>query len=383
MPGGTRSYWNSLKLMESGHNITVIRYSSTIKKKIQRETRDGIDIITVRMNYSQSMGVMSRLKSFVHFMIISTYLALKEKNVDFVIATSTPLTIGFPALVLKKFKKIPYLFEVRDLWPEVPIQMGGLKNKTAIKIAKWFERKIYKNASHIIALSPGMEDGVLEVGTPKSKVSMIPNMAKIDKFWSRPANVDLMNELNISKDTFKIIYFGALGEANAIDYILDTAILLKKYEDIELLFIGNGSKQELIEKRIISDDLTNVRFLGIFDMEKTSELVNLCDVSLVTFSNIPILATNSPNKLFDSLSAGKPIIVNSNGWTKKLAEDYECGIYVDPESPEDFVEKLAKLKDSPETLKMMGENSRKLAETKYDKSILCEKFAEVVNELEM
>jgi len=369
--------------MESGHKITVIRYSSTIKKKVQRETRDGIDIITVRMSYSQSMGVMSRLKSFVHFMIISTYLALKEKNIDFVIATSTPLTIGFPALVLKKFKKIPYLFEVRDLWPEVPIQMGGLKNKTLIKMAKWFEKTIYKNASHVVALSPGMEDGVLKVGTPKSKVSMIPNMAKIDKFWSRPANMDLMNELNIKKETFKIIYFGALGEANAIEYILDTAILLKKYDDIELLFIGNGSRQELIEKRIISDDLTNVRFLGIFNMEKTSELVNLCDVSLVTFSNIPILATNSPNKLFDSLSAGKPIIVNSNGWTKRLAEDYECGIYVDPESPEDFVEKLVKLKNSPETLKMMGENSRKLAETKYDKSILCEKFAEVVNELKM
>jgi glycosyltransferase involved in cell wall biosynthesis len=369
--------------MESGHSITVIRYSSFIKKKIQRETIDGIDIITVRMNYSQSMGVMSRLKSFVHFMLISTYLALKEKNIDFVIATSTPLTIGFPALVLKKFKKIPYLFEVRDLWPEVPIQMGGLKNKTAIKIAKWFERTIYKNASHVIALSPGMEDGVIKAGTPASKVTMIPNMAKIDKFWSRPANLDLMNELNIKKETFKIIYFGALGEANAIDYILDTAILLKKYEGIEIIFIGNGSKQKLIEDRIESDQLTNVSFLGIFNMEKTSEIVNLCDISLVTFSNIPILSTNSPNKLFDSLSAGKPIIVNSNGWTKKLVEDFDCGIYVDPESPEDFVEKLVKLKNSPDTLKTMGENSRKLAETEYDKSILCEKFAKVVNALEV
>tara|TARA_R110002153_G_scaffold41690_1_gene118823 strand:- start:3219 stop:4412 length:1194 start_codon:yes stop_codon:yes gene_type:complete len=382
-PGGTRSYWNSLELIKNGHSVTVICYSRDAEEKISRETRNGIDIITLKIDYSQSMGVMNRLKAYIHFMLVSTHIALKLKDIDFVIATSTPLTIGFPALVLKKFKKIPYLFEVRDLWPEVPIQMGGLKNKLLIKLAKWFEKTIYKNASHIVALSPGMEDGVIETGIPKTKITMIPNMAKIDEFWSRPLNKQLIEELKINPNTFKVIYFGAMGEANAIEYILETAELLKENKDIEFIFIGNGAKKDLIIEAIENKSLGNVSYLGLFAMEKTSELVNICDVSLVTFSNIPILYTNSPNKLFDSLSAGKPIIVNSKGWTKKLVEEHECGIFVDPESPQDFADKLLDLKESPQLLKKMGINSRKLAETEYDKSILCEKFASVVNSIKI
>ncbi len=383
IPGGTRSYWNSLELMRRGHKITVIRYDRSAKKRIERSVVEGINLITLKVNYSQSMGVFARLKSFAHFMLVSTYIALWEKDIDFVIATSTPLTIGFPALVLKKIRRIPYIFEVRDLWPEVPIQMGGLTNKRAIKIAKWFERTIYKNASHIIALSPGMQDGVIEVGTPAEKVSMIPNMSKIDKFWPRETNLTLMKELGIHANTFKIIYFGAMGEANAIEYIIETAALLKENRDIDFIFIGNGSKQIYIEESILQQKLTNVQYLGIFNMENTSEIVNMCDVSLVTFSNIPILATNSPNKLFDSLSAGKPIIVNSNGWTKDLVEKNECGIFVDPESPKDFVKKLLQLKESPDVLKKMGVNSRRMAETQYDKSILCNKFADVFDSVAM
>ncbi|MEO9504327.1 MAG: glycosyltransferase family 4 protein, partial [Maribacter dokdonensis] len=297
--------------------------------------------------------------------------------------TSTPLTIGFPALVLKKIKKIPYLFEVRDLWPEVPIQMGGLNNKTAIKFAKWFERTIYKNASHVIALSPGMEDGVLQENTPKQKVSMIPNMAKIDAFWSREPDYALMKDLNISQDTFKVIYFGALGKANAIEYILESAALLKENKTIEFLFIGSGPGTALIEAYNTKEGYNNVRYLGFFNMEKTSEVVNFCDVSLVTFKNLPILATNSPNKLFDSLSAEKPIIVNSAGWTKDLVENNKCGIFVNPESPQDFADKLTLLSQNQENLKVMGKNSRKLAETVYDKTLLCKQFAEVVNKVKI
>ncbi len=118
-------------------------------------------------------------------MLKSLAIAWKEKNIDLVIATSTPLTVGFPALVLKKIKRIPYVFEVRDLWPEVPIQMGALKNRFLIGLARWFERSVYKNAKHIIALSPGMRDGVLDQKINKEKVSMIPNMSKIDAFWPR------------------------------------------------------------------------------------------------------------------------------------------------------------------------------------------------------
>jgi glycosyltransferase involved in cell wall biosynthesis len=327
------------------------------------------------------MDLLARLISFFSFMYKSTLMALKIKDVDLVIATSTPLTIGFPALVLKKFLKIPYVFEVRDLWPEVPIQMGGLKNPFIIKIANWFEKIIYENASHIIALSPGMADGVRKKNIPDSKISIISNMAKIDEFFPREKNFDLMTKLGLNKDSFKVIHFGSLGLANGASTIIESAKLLKDNNSIDFLFIGGGSTESDLMHECKINNLNNVYFLGNFPMNKTSEIVNFSDVSIISFMDLPILYTNSPNKLFDSLSAGKPIIVNSAGWTKDLVEKNQCGYYVNPNNPEELVDKILFLQSNINTVKNMGLNSLKLAHEEFDKSILCKKFVKLIENI--
>ncbi|GGH14848.1 glycosyltransferase WbuB [Mucilaginibacter phyllosphaerae] len=354
--------------------------NSSIEKSHRRDI-EGIDVIYLKIPYDNKMGMLKRLIAFLKFMFRSTMLAFKEKNVDLVIATSTPLTIGFPALMLKRFKKLPYLFEVRDLWPEVPIQMGGIKNPLIIKMAVAFERAIYKHATHIIALSPGMADGVKSAGVADSKVTMIPNMSKIDEFWPRERNEQLCKDLGLRPESFKLIHFGSLGLANGANTIVDSAILLNNNPDIDILFVGGGSTKDVLESRCVEAGLTNVHFLGKFPMKIMSEIVNFCDVSIVSFMDLPILYTNSPNKLFDSLSAGKPIIVNSAGWTKDLVEQNQCGYYVNPNKPQELVDRLLELSRSPQIIADMGTQSRKLAETKLDKSILCKQFCEVVKSL--
>lgn len=381
-PGGTRSYWISKELIKDGHKVTMLTTSSKIESKTERVNVDGIDVIYLKVPYSQYMSVFKRLLSFMSFMLKSAWMALKEKDVNLVIATSTPLTIGFPALVVKKIKKTPFLFEVRDLWPEVPIQMGGLKNELLINLALWFEKTIYKNAIHIIALSPGMSEGVIKRDIAPEKVSMIPNMSKIDVFGSREKNWALGGKLGLKKDTFKVVYFGAMGLANGMDYIIDGIEHLKDDKEIEFVFMGGGSSEPALKEKCESLGIRNLHFLGGFGLEELSEIVNICDTSLVTFADLPILATNSPNKLFDSLSAGKPIIVNSPGWTKDLVEQNECGLFVDPKNPKDLADKIVFLKENPEKCTLFGSNARRLAETKYDKSILCRKFADVVASLE-
>lgn len=379
-PGGTRSYWIARELIKNGHTITMLTANPLAKVQKEIKQIDGITVIYLKEPYSQEMSIAERLKTFVSFSLKSILEARRQKGIDLVIATSTPLTVGIPALYLKWFKKIPYVFEVRDLWPEVPIQMGAFKNPAIIKSTRWFEKTLYRNAKHVVALSPGMQEGVMKY-IPKEKTSMIPNMSKIDEFWPREPDRKLLKQLDLQPDTFKVIYLGAVGLANSADYIIDAAFLLKDDPSIEFVFLSKGSNENRLKERCKQSGLNNIKFLGFFPMKETSEIVNLCDVSLVTFANLPILYTNSPNKLFDSLSAGKPIIVNSAGWTKQMVEENNCGFFVLPEQPEDLAEKIKLLQSNPALTAKMGRNSRLLAETKFDKSILCSEFAAMIQNL--
>ncbi|WP_010249573.1 glycosyltransferase family 4 protein [Myroides injenensis] len=379
-PGGTRSYWIAQEMIKHGHNVTMITSSTKYKEKVIEMFVDGIKVIYINEEYSQNMSIAQRFKAFLSFMYKSSKIALRQKDIDLLFATSTPLTIGVPALIMKMFKKVPYVFEVRDLWPEVPIQMGALRNPIVRSLALRLEKTIYNNARHVIALSPGMCDGVLKY-IDKSKVSMVPNMSKIDEFWPRPYNFSLMESLGIKKEIFKVIHFGALGKANGADSIIEAAKLLKDNTSIHFLFIGGGSTEQDLKEKCIEFDLTNVKFLGKFPMNKTSEIVNFSDVSIVSFLDLPILYTNSPNKLFDSLSAGKPIIVNSAGWTKDLVEEYRCGFYVNPNVPQELVDRILELQANPDSVREMGEKSRWLAENKFDKSILTKQIVQIIESL--
>lgn len=376
-PGGTRSYWIAQALIKSGHQVTMITTDTNATQKKREVIIDGIKIIYLQEAYSQDMSISTRLKAFLGFVWKSITEARKQKDIDLVIATSTPLTVGITALYMKWFKKTPYIFEVRDLWPEVPIQMGAFKSPLIVKPTRWFEKTIYKNAEHVIALSPGMQDGVIKY-IPKGKTTMIPNMAKMDEFWPREKNMVLAQKLGLKPDSFKIVHFGSLGIANGAHTIIASAKLMKDVEDVEFLFVGGGATEKALQSEVNKHQLDNVKFLGRFPMKEVSEIVNFCDVSMVSFLDLPILYTNSPNKLFDSLSAGKPIIVNSAGWTKDMVEKYNCGYYVNPNKPQELVDKILFLKNHPEIVKEMGQKSRNLAETVYDKSILTKQFVETV-----
>lgn len=380
-PGGTRSYWIAQQLLKKGHEVTMITASSNNKKEKEKILIDGIEVVYLKEAYNQNMSIIARLKAFLGFTWKSIKEAKSYKDIDLVIATSTPLTVGITALYLKKLKKIPYIFEVRDLWPEVPIQMGAIKNPLLKKVLRSFEKTIYTNAEHVVALSPGMEDGVLKY-VDQNKVSMIPNMSKIDQFWPREKNLELMKALNLKINTFKIIHFGALGLANGAETIIESAKILKDDDSVEFLFAGGGSQESQLKNIVREYELENVKFLGRFPMEQMSDVVNFCDVSMVSFKDLPILYTNSPNKLFDSLSAGKPIIVNSAGWTKQMVEKYQLGYYVNPNFPEELAERIKYLQKNPEKITDFGNNARNLAITKFDKTILCKRFGEVVESVE-
>lgn len=382
-PGGTRSYWISQELIKRGHQVTVITSSVKDKSKKGHVNVDGIDVVYLENDYNGTMSRLSKVWSFVKFIKKAVDAASKEKNVDLVYATSTPLTVGYIAMRLKKKMGWRYVFEVRDLWPEFPIQVGAIRNKWVIKFLRNLERKIYERSEHVVALSPGMQDGVIAAGTPKEKTSMVPNMSKPDKFYPHEKDLETAKKFDVDLTKFNVIHFGSMNPANGLEYILETAKILqdKGRDDIRLLFMGGGSVEPHIRQLSEKMELKNVQFLGIHPMATVTEIVNLCDVSVTTFRNLPVLQTNSPNKLFDSLSAGLPIVVNSAGWTKDMVENENCGFFVDPDDAGDFAEKLLLYKNDKEKLKVWGENARRLSVEVYDKDILSAQVADVLEKV--
>ncbi len=379
--GRTRSYWFAKKLVEAGHAVTIITSMHAHSKRKEGVYQiDGFTVKYVKNTYDNSMSIPAKLWSFIRFMVASSIICLKEKQVDLLYATSTPLTVGIPALLRKVFKKTPYIFEVRDLWPEFPIQIGAIKNKLLIKALRYLEKKIYKNAVHIVALSPGMRDGVVSTGIRKEKISVIPNMSKPDIFYPRPLNEKVVKKYGFASKDFKVIHFGTMGIANGLDYIIDAAEILKvnKVDNVHFYFAGQGAMESRLKKECETRSLDKVHFLGYMNTFEISEVVNCCDLTITTFENLPVLQTNSPNKLFDSLSAGKPCVVNSAGWTKDLVEEAACGVYVDANQPEELANKVIELKSKKDILKSMGENARSLSLSRYDKALLCEQFLEVM-----
>ena len=379
-PGGTRSYWFARELVKRGHEVVMVTSTNAAHPEAGRMVIDGIEVEYVKNEYSNYFSPWKKVWSFVRFMRSSIMQAGKEKNVDVVYATSTPLTVGIVALWLKWRKGWKYIFEVRDLWPEFPIQVGAIKNRFVIWVLRKLEKKIYDKAEFVVALSPGMMDGVLQAGTPKDKVCVIPNMSKPEEFYPHERSQEVVERFGLRTDKFHVVHFGSMGVANGLMYIIDTAKLLRDehIDDVNFVFVGDGATLPKLQAEVQQRGLNNVQFLGSYKMSVVSEIVNCCDASITSFLDLPILYTNSPNKLFDSLSAGKPIIVNSAGWTKDLVEKENCGCYVDPHQPQDFVDKIVAMKEDKDLLETWGKNARRLSLEVFDKAKLSKQMVEIV-----
>jgi glycosyltransferase involved in cell wall biosynthesis len=366
--GATRSYEFSKYFVEHDYEVTML--TSHNEKKFRRQKINDVDVYWISNYYNNQLSIFARVSSFIKFMFKSTWYAMKIKDVDICFATSTPLTVGITALFLKWIKRIPYVFEVRDLWPEFPIQMGAIKSKVLQKIAYHVEYLIYKNAESIVALSSGMKDGVEKYNLNK-KISVIPNAADLNLFYPKDKDNDVAKTYGL-ENKFNIIHFGSMGIANGLEYIINTAKIAQDENilDLQFIFAGKGRTELDFKKIVLDHSLTNVKFLGHLPKTIVSEIVNICDLSVVTFLDLPVLYTNSPNKLFDSLAAGKICIVNSNGWTRKLVEDYNCGFYVNPSDPSDFLSIIKYIRNNKSLRLDMETNARKLAENEFDRNKL-------------
>lgn len=386
-PGATRSYEMARRLVSFGHEVHMITSGAGWLKPLENAPRrrswqesmiEGIHVHTYPVAYANKMGFSRRILAFLIFMVVSTFRTLSIKA-DVIYASSAPLTIAIPAMIASVLRRTPMVLEVRDLWPEAPIQMGALKNPLVRKAAQLLEKMAYARSRHVVGLSPGMRDGIVKVGKRPEDVSVIPNSSDLDRFSPEVDGDAVRADLGL-QGRFILSYMGALGMANGLDYVLDAAAELKRRGNtlITFLIVGEGKTRPTLEARIRDEGLDNVLLRPPVPKSLVPHYMAASDVCLTIFKDVPILRTCSPNKMFDALAAGRPVLTNMPGWLGDIAEIDRTGALVDPTNPISLADKAEYLSTHPDFLAECRINARTVAETRFDRDVLARKLDAVL-----
>jgi glycosyltransferase involved in cell wall biosynthesis len=375
--GAIRSYYLAKALVEAGHQVEMVSTHSA--DKYQVIDYEGIKVHYLAIPYNNQMGFWARVKAFIKFFWQSYWLVFRLKNIDLIYATSTPITVGLTAWLLKKTKGTPYFFELRDWWPKVPIELGFIKNGLLKRFLYRLEHSIYLASAKIITLSPSVQIE-LQKKYPQKSIHLIPNIADVDFFKPAGKPEDLEKMYHI-ENQYVVSYFGTMGFANHLAYLLNIAEECQKQSIAQFQFWLIGEGAEIADLQLISEKkrLKNIRFFPLQNKAKLWELLALTDIVYVSFLNHPILETTSPNKFFEALAAGKLLIVNTKGWLQELVENHECGFYLNPEQPQHFVKKIKAFIEDKTLLTRFKANSRLLAEQKFARKKLIRDFLGLFN----
>lgn len=381
---GIRSYEMARRLIERGHQVIMVCGSyigaetgleQPFVKGKRRGTIDGIDIIEFDLAYSNNDGSIKRSLTFMKFAFRSILLVFNEKY-DLVFASTTPLTAGVPGIFSRWLKLKTFVFEVRDLWPDLPRAMGVIKNPVLLCAMSFLEWASYRSAHKCIGLAPGIVDGIIARGVVRERVELVPNGCDLSIFASEPTP---WRPENVRPKDLMAVFAGTHGVANGLDAVLDAAALLKKRNctDIKLVLVGQGKLKSKLIERATREGLDNVVFHDPVSKIRLAGLLASADVGLQILSNVPAFYYGtSPNKFFDYIAAGLPVLNNYPGWLADMINEHSCGFTVEPDNPEAFANALEQGVNDRSRLLQMGQASRRLAEQDFDRAKLSNRFVD-------
>jgi glycosyltransferase involved in cell wall biosynthesis len=393
--GGSR--WNELSRLwtEAGHEVVVlagmVHYMGPRAERYQGKyfyhytNRDGVQVLRCHVSESYNSSFLGRLWAYFGFTLSSIWGGIRHTRgpFDCIVVTSPPLFVGLTALVLSWWKRTPFLFEVRDLWPESAIDTGVLTHPLLIRLAYWFEGLVYKKARRINVLTPAFRQVLLtKKKVPAEKVIFIPNAADfaLSEEVLRNFNRAAFRREHRLEGYFVITYVGAHGVANHLVQVLDTADLLRD-TNVLFLLIGDGMQKKELQQQALQRGLANVRFLDPVPKREVFGYILASELGTSVLKKVDTFKTIYSNKTFDYFSCRTPVLMAIDGLSRELVEEAQAGTFVEPENPRDFAEKIRHYLQHPELLEQQGQNGYDYARRHFDRTVLARQYLEQLQQL--
>ena len=377
--GGTRHHEMALHLAERGHRVTIIAspvsYLTGNADGATREQEGPGGRVSILRTYTYKAlhrSFAHRVLSFVSFMASSFLAGLRVEDVDLVWGTSPPIFQGLTAWALARLKRVPFLFEVRDLWPAFAIQVGVLRQPLLIHASECLERFLYRHADQVVVNSPGFISHVTERGA--NQVEMIANGTDPSMFDPYATGSDFRQAHEL-EGKFVALYAGAHGMSNDLDVVLQVARRLVNRPEIAIVLLGDGKDKPGLVAQAADMGLGNVRFLAPVPKSEMGEALAAADACIAILKPIPLYGTVYPNKVFDYMAAGRPVILAIDGVIREVVDEASAGIFTSPGKPEALTRAILRLAEEQDAGREMGLRGRRYVEQHFDRKILAEKLA--------
>lgn len=374
MSGSTRSFEMAKRLVALGHEVVLI---TSWREKDDRKgwfvtEEEGIHVHWLPNSYSNHMGFRARVMSFLKFAWSASHHAASQRG-DIVFATSTPLTIAIPGIYASKKMSVPMVFEVRDMWPDIPIAIGALRNPVLKWLARLLELKAYEHSSAIVALSPGMKEGIVAKGFSSKAIEVIPNASDITEFSSAidTDQIRTRREYGIPEKAILVLYAGTFGRINGVTYFVELANKLRDKKNVHFMAIGGGA--EFASVKLLAEKLgclgVNLQLHKQVSKEAMPQILAAADIATSLVIPIKELEANSANKVFDAFAAGRCVVVNHGGWIANLLESSGAGFRLSTDTDE-AASQLMEWADDPDSIKQAGIAAKRLAEQSFSRDRL-------------
>ena len=378
----TSRHYTLLAHIAKTHRVTLL---TTPAWKGQRLTQEfpwvpaGVEIREAKVPYDNKMGPARRAWSFAHYAAWAVREGLRIDKPDIIWGISTPLTAAWAAAQVARWRKVPWVFEVQDLWPSFPIAMGAVPTALARQQLYQLEKRLYRSAGHILPLSPDMAHYINGLDIPPARVTTVLNGTDLDlAARATPAAVAQLRQASGLAGKRVVLYAGTFGRANDIPTLVAAAEIMAATEaDTVWLFLGHGFYEPLIAAAAARWP-GRIQLVGAQARHEVFSWFAMAAVSVASFLSLPVLDSNSPAKLYDSLAVGTPVIVTNQGWTKALVEQHGCGWYVPAGEPHALAAQLLELLAQPEALAAAGGRGRQLASAAFNRQQLAQQVQRIL-----